>query len=262
MDLIYNLKSISMNYPNKIVKAGETNKTIVKAVQQRLNEVGVGPVEVIGIYGPKTTNAVKLFQATHRDQEGNALEIDGKIGSVTWAILFEQQTAPVVATALTNSLLSDALNIAISQIGVMENPPGSNRGKKVEEYLASIGLGGGFFWCAAYVYWCFNKAAENQVRKNPVLRTGHCMTHWRDTSAKKILTADAINKPSLIKPGQIFIINTGGSHGHTGIIESIDGGFIHTLEGNSNPQGSSNGIGVFRNTRKVSKINRGFLEYK
>ena len=47
-----------MNYPNKIVKAGETNKTIVKAVQQRLNEVGVGPVEVIGIYGPKTTNAV------------------------------------------------------------------------------------------------------------------------------------------------------------------------------------------------------------
>lgn len=252
-----------MNYPNKIVKSGETNKTIVKAVQQRLNEVGVGPVEVIGIYGPKTTNAVKLFQATHRDQEGNPLEIDGKIGSVTWAILFGQEIAPVVAvTTATNSLLTEALNFAISQVGVMEDPPGSNRGKEVEEYLASVGLGGGLFWCAAFVYYCFQKAAEKQGRKNPVLKTGHCMTHWRDTSAKKILTADAINKPSLIKPGQIFLINTGGASGHTGIIESVEGGFIHTIEGNSNPEGSSNGIGVFRNTRKIAKINKGFLEYK
>jgi len=252
-----------MNYPNKIIKAGETNKVIVKAVQNRLNEVGVGPVEVIGIYGPKTTNAVKLFQATHRDQEGNPLEIDGKIGSVTWAILFGQEIAPIVAvTTTTNTLLYEALNIAISQVGVMEDPPGSNRGKKVEEYLASVGLGGGYYWCAAFVYWCFQNASDKIGKRNPVLKTGHCMTHWRDTSAKKILTADAINKPSLIKPGQIFLINTGGSYGHTGIIESIEGGFIHTVEGNSNPQGSSNGIGVFKNTRKVSKINRGFLEYK
>ncbi|MBL7701138.1 MAG: CHAP domain-containing protein [Ferruginibacter sp.] len=251
-----------MNYPNRIIKAGETNKTIVKAIQQKLNDTGVGPVGVIGIYGPKTINAVKLFQATHRDQEGNPLEIDGKIGSVTWAVLFGQQTIPVVVTASTNSLLSEAVSIAVSQIGVMEDPPGSNRGKKVEEYLGSIGLGGGFFWCAAFVYWCFQKAAEKQNRKNPVLKTGHCMTHWRDTSAKKILAPDAVNKPDLIKPGQIFIINTGGANGHTGIIESVEGGFIHTIEGNSNPQGSSNGIGVFRNTRKIAKINRGFLEYK
>lgn len=251
-----------MQYPNKIIKAGETNKPIVKAVQQRLNEVGVGPLEVIGIYGPKTTNAVKLFQATHRDQNGNPLEIDGKIGSVTWAILFEQQVVPVVANATTNSLLTEALNIAISQVGVMEDPPGSNRGKKVEEYLASVGLDGGFFWCAAFLYWCFQKASDKLGRTNPVLKTGHCMTHWRDTKAKKILSADAINNPALIKPGHIFIINTGGSHGHTGMIESVEGGFIHTIEGNTNPSGSSNGIGVFRNTRKIAKINRGFLEYK
>ena len=67
-----------MNYPNRIIKAGETNKAIVKAIQQKLNEGGLGPIEVIGIYGPKTVNAVKLFQATHRDQNGLPLEIDGK----------------------------------------------------------------------------------------------------------------------------------------------------------------------------------------
>ena len=250
-----------MDYPNRVIKAGETNKAIVKAVQQKLNENGLGPIEVIGIYGPKTINAVKLFQATHRDQKGNALEIDGKIGSVTWAILFGEQTVPVIEEN-ANQLLTEALNIAISQVGVMEDPPGSNRGKKVEEYLASVGLGGGQFWCAAFLYWCFKKASEKMGRKNPVLKTGHCMTHWRDSPAKKIPAADALNKPSLLKPGHIFIINTGGSHGHTGIVESVEGGFIHTIEGNSDPAGGRNGIGVFRNTRKISKINRGFLEYK
>jgi len=87
------------------------------------------------------------------------------------------------------------------------------------------------------------------------------MTHWNSSPAKKILASDAINNPMLVKPGQIFIINTGGTHGHTGIIERVDGGFIHTIEGNTDPAGSSNGIGVFRNTRKIAKINKGFLEY-
>jgi peptidoglycan hydrolase-like protein with peptidoglycan-binding domain len=250
-----------MDYPNKVIKAGETNKTIVKAIQQKLNQVGLGPIEVIGVYGPKTINAVKLFQAMHRDQNGNAMEIDGKIGSVTWAVLFGQETVPLVDDN-SNQLLTEALKIAISQIGVMEDPPGSNKGKKVEEYQASVGLGAGTFWCAAFMYWCFQKASEQLNRKNPVLKTGHCMTHWNNSTAKKILAADAVNKPSLLKPGQIFLINTGGSHGHTGMIESVDGGFIHTIEGNSDPAGGRNGIGVFRNTRKIVKINRGFLEYK
>lgn len=249
-----------MNYPNRIIKTGETDTVIVKAIQQKLNESGFGPIEVIGIYGPKTTNAVKLFQATHRDQKGNPLEIDGKVGAITWSVLFGVQTVPLVQNA-TNPLLTEALNIAISQVGVMEDPPGSNKGEKVEEYLASVDLDGGNYWCAAFMYWCFQKASENKGRKNPLVKTGHCMTHWNSSPAKKILASDAINNPMLIKPGQIFIINTGGSSGHTGMIERVEGGFIHTIEGNTNPSGSSNGIGVFNNTRKIAKINRGFLEY-
>ncbi len=251
-----------MNYPDRIIKAGETDKVVVMAIQQKLNESGCGPVEVIGIYGPKTINAVRLFQATHRDQRGNALEIDGKVGSVTWSVLFGNQTIIPTVEEAGNPLLKSALNVAISQIGVMEDPPGSNRGKKVNEYLASVGLDGGNFWCAAFIYWCYQQATQNDGRKNPLVKTGHCMTHWNTTPAKKILATDAVNKPSLIRPGQIFIINTGGTHGHTGMIQSVEGGFIHTIEGNSNPAGSSNGIGVFNNIRKIGKINRGFLEYQ
>jgi hypothetical protein len=159
-------------------------------------------------------------------------------------------------------LLAATLIIAQSQIGVMEEPPGSNRGKKVEEYQAAVGINPGDFWCAAFVYWCFQKASVNSGKRNPVFRTGHCMTHCNKTTGKKIAGADAVNKPSLVKPGHIFIINTGGSHGHTGLVEKVEGGFIHTIEGNSNPSGSSNGIGVFKNMRKIAKINRGFIEYR
>jgi cell wall-associated NlpC family hydrolase len=250
-----------MNFPNRVIQTGETNKAIVKAIQQKLNETGLGPFELTGNYGPKTVNAVKLFQATHRDQNGLPLEIDGRVGSLTWIILFGQGSVTVVDNA-TTALLTDTLILAQSQIGVMEDPPGSNRGEKVEEYQASAGIDPGTFWCAAFIYWCFQQACENSGRRNPVLKTGHCMTHWNRTPGKKIAAADAVNKPSLIKPGHIFIIHTGGTHGHTGLVEKVEGGFIHTIEGNTNPSGSSNGIGVFNNTRKIVKINRGFIEYK
>lgn len=250
-----------MKYPNRIIKEGESNTGIVKAIQKKLMELNIGDLQGTGIYGTKTKNAVRLFQATHMDQFGNPLEVDGNVGSLTWASLFGVDTI-VVTELAPNALLTEALKVAVTQIGVMEDPPGSNKGPIVDQYLSSVALPPGLFWCAAYVYWCFNNAAVKLNKNNPLVKTGHVMTHWNKTAGKKILTAEAIDKPSLIKPGHIFMMNTGGSSGHTGIIEKVDGGFIHTIEGNSNNAGSRNGIGVFRLQRKISKINRGFIEYK
>ena len=74
--------------------------------------------------------------------------------------------------------------------------------------------------------------------------------------------ADAVNSPSLVKPGFIFIIDHGHGNGHTGIVESVNGGLITTIEGNTNNNGSANGYGVLRlNTRKILKITKGFLDY-
>jgi CHAP domain/Putative peptidoglycan binding domain len=251
----------NMKYPGRIIKEGETNLTIVKAVQKKLIELNIGNLEGTGTYGVKTKNAVKLFQATHMDQHGNPLEVDGRVGSLTWATLFGTDSI-VVNEAAPNNLLAETLKVAVKQLGVMEDPPGSNKGPVVDQYLASVGLPPGLFWCAAFVYWSFDKASTAHGKKNPLVKTGHVMTHWNKTPAKKITMSDAVNKPSLIKPGQIFIMNTGGSAGHTGIVEKVEGGFIHTIEGNSNHAGSRNGIGVFRLQRKIGKINRGFIEYK
>ncbi len=250
-----------MNYPNRVIIKGETNKSVVKAIQQQLNSNGYGPLDVDGDFGNKTFNAVKLFQAQHRDQNGNPLEMDGKVGAVTWAILFGPQAVSSNDEA-PNELLKNVLDVADRQIGIMEDPPGSNKGNEVNAYLASVGLPPGNFWCAAFIYWCFNQTCAKLNRSNPLVRTGSVLAHWNGTKGKKILAADAVNKPSLVKPGQIFILNFGGGHGHTGLVKEVNGGIITTIEGNSNPEGSSNGIGVFSLQRKIVKISSGFIEYK
>lgn len=251
-----------MNFPKRIIKEGEKDTKVVKAIQQRLIELGIGNLQGTGVFGAKTKSAVKLFQSTHRDRFGNLLQADGKVGSITWEALFGPDTIPV-NDAPINGLLDEAIKFALTQVGVMEDPVGSNKGPEVNQYLASVGLPPGQFWCAAFVYFCFDKAAQKLGRKNPLVKTGGSLDHWNRTNAKKIKAADALNNPALIKPGHIFIIDHGGGHGHTGIVQKVEGGFIHTIEGNSNIDGSANGIGVFNlPNRKIASVNRGYIEYK
>lgn len=250
-----------MEYPKRVIQHGETNARIVKAVQARLNEVGCGPLEGNGVFGPKTVTAVKLFQSTRRDQMGNPLEIDGKLGAITWAVLFGVAQVPASDDG-AKGISAQAVKVAATQVGIMENPEGSNSGPEVDAYLKSVNLGPGYYWCAAFIYWCFQKASEAIGKPNPVFKTAGCLNHWNNTKGRKIPAAAAMENPGLVKPGQIFILNHGRGAGHTGIIERVEGGFLHTIEGNSNPAGSANGIGVFRLERKIAKINQGFIEYK
>ena len=103
-----------MNYPKRVIQAGEKNARIVKAVQAKLNEAGCGPLEGTGNFGPKTVTAVKLFQSTHRDQRGNPLEIDGKIGAITWAALFGLWKVPTIEDS-SSTLRAQALRVAASK---------------------------------------------------------------------------------------------------------------------------------------------------
>ena len=144
----------------------------------------------------------------------------------------------------------------------MEVPLGSNWGPKVKAYLNSVGIDFPVAWCAAFTYWCFNEAAKAAGKANPCFKTGGVMMHWNKTAGKKILAADAVNNPGLVKPGQIFVMSFGGGLGHTGLVEAVNGGFITVIEGNTNDGGSREGIGVFRRSRKIASVNKGFIEYK
>lgn len=253
-------------YPGRLIKAGSTGDP-VNTVQRRLVERGCGPLEETGDFDAATTRAVKLFQARFPDVDGRPLKVDGVVGPITWAALFGREIARGPDTAVA-PLLRAALRVANGEIGVMEVPPGSNRGPKVDEYLRAVRLeptAGSFPWCAAFLYWCFDRAAEGLARPNPLVRTAGVLDHWRKAQTlgvQRVLTADAAADPERVQPGQIFILATGGVTGHTGLVEEVANGRLTTIEGNTNDGGTREGIGVFRRReRKILEINRGFLDY-
>lgn len=248
-----------MNYPKRIIKKGEKDKTIVKVIQSKLNELGIVKLLVDGDFGNKTHNAVKLFQNRTLDENGFPLIADGKVGAITWKYLFGIKSIPINNTS-KDVFLQKVIEIANSQIGQLEDPLGSNKGPMVNEYLKSIGLQGGYAWCMAFVYWCFEEAAKQVLVKNPLVKTGGCLNQWNKTNQLKILKNDATNNPNLIVPGAVFIISYSNGLGHTGIVESVQGGYITTIEGNTNNSSSREGIGVFKlNSRKINSINKGFI---
>lgn len=256
--------------PGKVIKLGSQaarNASTVLLLQQRLNALGCGPLEENGVFDRETLAAVKLFQARFADSDGLPLKIDGEVGPLTWAALFGAQSVPVHNEA-SSPLLSAVIDFAGTQVGVREAPPGSNRGPQVDKYLRSVGLdpnAGSFAWCVAFLFFCFEQAAKKLERGNPMIKTAGVLDHWNKAGAKgvpRVTAARAAGNPALVKPGQIFVIDTGGGHGHSGLVERVLGGKLVTVEGNSNEGGSREGIGVFRRSqRKIVSINKGFVDY-
>lgn len=267
-----------MNFPGHIIQRGELNSGIVKAIQTRLNELSIGsitdnfefaPLKVDGDFGIKTEQAVKLFQNNFSDLNGDELLVDGKVGPSTWASLFGTSIASNVINSNISPFSKLVIEKASSQVGKLEQPKGSNRGPEVDAYIRAVGLNpakGSYPWCVAFVFWCFNEAAIELNKSNPMFKTAGVHDLWNNSlsqpGVKRISNQQVINDTSLIKPGQVFCMDFGSGRGHTGLVEGIENGKLITIEGNTNTSGSREGIGVFRRkTRLFTQIDLGFIDY-
>lgn len=258
-------------YPGKALKRGDQGADVV-ALQARLHIVGVAEVGIAdGDFGAKTEIAVKLFQARAVDHAGAPLKADGVVGRLTWAALFDDVPSISFDDTFTappgGSLAEAVIRIASEQVGVRETPPGSNRGRMVDEYMKSVDPSQlGKAWCVAFVYWCFNEAANRLGVKNPLPKTAGVLKSWAQSQSLpgvKIVTAqDAAGDSTLIEPGMVFYMDSGGGYGHAGIVVSVLGSVLTTIEGNTNAAGSRTGGGVFQRTaRRVENVNVGFIGF-
>ena len=255
-------------FPGRIIKAGSTDIESVKAIQRRLNALGCGPIAENGVFDKENTEkAVKLFQTRFLDVHGQPLEIDGRVGQLTWGAMFGAATVPS-SPAGTTALMKAAIDFAETQLQVKERPLGSNRGPEVDVYLRTAGVGLGEPWCVAFTYFCYEQGAKKIGIPNPHIKTGHVLTHWNkartNPKIKRITKAKALANPELIKPGCLFIIETDRERqrGHSGIVTKAMDGRLVTIEGNTNSARSREGIGVFKQTeRKINQINVGFIDY-
>ena len=148
-----------------------------------------------------------------------------------------------------SSLAKETILSAITQLGVQEVPKGSNKGVDVEKYLKSVGLGGGYSWCMAFVYWNVLQASKKLTIPTPLLKTGGCLAQYNNPKNTKKIAPLA---------GDIFIQDYGKGTGHTGIVEYVVGDTIHTIEGNTNDEGSREGFEVCRRVRKINSC-KGFI---
>jgi hypothetical protein len=253
-------------FPGRVIDTGNSPADLVRPIQHRLNQLGCGPVDEDGVFGAQTEEAVQLFQARSVDQFGNPLTIDGRVGPATFAALFASEV-PVASQGGT-ALQQKVIEFAVSQVGIMEVPPGSNRGPEVDQYLRSVGLNpaaGSFPWCAAFVYFCFQQAATQLGVANPAIKDPGVLDCWNKAGhmpVHRIAASEAITTPSLVKPGMVFLLKTGASTGHMGLVEKVQGNRLTTIEGNTNVGGSREGIGVFERVgRTIPGINLGFLDY-
>ena len=146
-----------------------------------------------------------------------------------------------------------ALQIAQSQNGIQDQPKNSNAGPAVEKYLKSVGLGRGYAWCMAFVYWSIKEASLQLKVSNPLTKTGGVLAMYN---------AEPDLRVSVPKSGDIFIMDFGSGKGHAGfVIEVLPNGKLITIEGNTNDEGSREGYEVaIRKDRKISHM-KGFLRF-
>jgi len=148
-----------------------------------------------------------------------------------------------------------AVAVADSQNGVRE-VGGANKGRSVEMYqeAAGLGKGGGYAWCACFVYWCLIQAGAKPGRLPQV---GKCaaVRNWvewaRDTNR-------LISKP---KRGCLFYWLHENGTGHIGFCISpvLTSLVIRTIEGNTDGEsGSREGDGVYKRTRTIFSLRKRF----
>lgn len=151
------------------------------------------------------------------------------------------------------TLQQRSLEVAITQIGQHEQPPGSNWGEPVISYLASVGINFPAAWCYSFAYWCFTEASKEMGTPNPLPKTGSVLHAWHTVDVIHRVTGEP-------QPGDIFIQDHGQGLGHCGIVERVEASVVHTIDGNTNNNGSREGVDVERKIRNRNKI-IGYLRY-
>lgn len=206
----------------------------VGAIHQALVEAGepVAADELAaGAFGPSTEAAVRDFQARHVGPGGHALSEDGVVGPATeWALEHPngaqaRYTAPGWRYELSScrAAVRRVLEVAVGEIGVTEQPDGSNSGPRVDVYTQPER---GIQWCAAFVSWCYRRS-ENGSPFGTIL-SAYKFAEWGRQKGGLLGIA------ALPSPGDVFVIIRGDLHGHVGLVAGLTmDGRLCTVEGNS-----------------------------
>ncbi|GAB4064147.1 CHAP domain-containing protein [Angustibacter speluncae] len=142
----------------------------------------------------------------------------------------------------------DVLNVARSQLGFAEQPPGSNRSPYGAWYPMD-----GQPWCAMFVSWCADRAgAAALIPKHAFTPSGAAWFRERGQwgSQPRIGAIVYFQWPKMNRIA------------HVGIVESVRGdGAVVSIEGNTDSAGGRTGGKVMRQVRRANIAGFGYPAY-
>jgi len=164
-------------------------------------------------------------ERTERGEAGSAVDT-GKDGKQVPSAA--ETSVPNRGQAKGSRIGRRALEVARGEIGVREDPPGSNRGPRVDTYQDAQGQP----WCAHFVSWCVGQAGDR-----PFPHTGWVegLRRWAKRNERytpveeaRPLSGDIFTMPRHDRNGNLV-------GGHTGFVQSYDpeAASIQTVEGNT-----------------------------
>lgn len=117
-----------------------------------------------------------------------------------------------------------ALAFAQQEVGVAEQPPGSNDSPRIAEYRTSTAGSGIGPWCGYFVSWAAKQAGAPLGEAGQGFGAVSAAWDWAQRTGRAI--------PAGTTPQAGDLIVWDGTH--IGIVESVDAqGKVHTIEGNS-----------------------------
>jgi CHAP domain len=127
------------------------------------------------------------------------------------------------------------VNLARAEIGVAEQPPGSNDSPRIAQFRqATAGAPGPGPWCAYFVSWAAREAGVPIGDAGQGFGRVDDVWAWGQSAGKAIPAGSG--QP---QPGDLIVWDE-----HIGIVESVGAdGSIHTIEGNSSDRVSQRTYG-------------------
>jgi hypothetical protein len=258
-----------LRIPDNTTTLGQVNLTQLEFPEN----VEMGQTEIDGAREDLVSaeNDLLLFSQENLDEE--AVTAEEQIWYQSERIQSEQNTSVYVDTdTLTDEQkkqIDDITNVnttidenylgklivsnAIRDLGTLENPLPPNKpensGKRVLEMLGNSGINRPAYWCAAAVTTWYKASGADY----PESGSASCAA-WMQWAKK--------NKLFSLTPtiGAAVLYGSNSHPNHIGIVETITGNKITTIEGNTSGAGfSRNGVGVFRKTPNPSRI-IGFIQ--
>lgn len=236
-----------------LLKKGSRNES-VKELKRLLNAKLGSSLDVNNNnFGASTEAVVKQFQKKY------GLIQDGIVGDLTWETLYARTPVENACYSISDTFKQEVAVLLISQVGVKEKT-GKNDGVEVEQYLKAVGLGKGYAWCQAFVFWGFDVTSKALNLTNPMPKTAGVLDCWNKSKAFQV------KKGARPEEGDVFTMDFGKGQGHCGFVLEVLGDYIYTVEGNTSadptlPSEDREGQGVFKRRRKISSINNGFIRY-